>query len=123
YAARLIADGALEDFRAIGRQEPNPDTGRSDSLTSYHDRFVPWMSDFPVAMEDRWFPGPVSHPYPGVSSCRTDPAFQTDPRLPLVGLPDCQDTGELVPLPDLIGTITEPALGTGLSTDTLPHQG
>jgi len=43
------------------------------------------MNQFPVAMDDRWFPGPVSHPYPGVSSCRTDPAFQGDPRLPVVG--------------------------------------
>src|SRR5437899_449506 len=80
------------DVGDILKQRPNPDDQPTPyGGTSYHDRFVPWMSDFPVSMDDRWFPGPISHPYPGVSSCRTDPAFQGDPRLPLVGLPDCQD--------------------------------
>ena len=40
------------------------------------------MTDFPVAIEDRWFRGPVSHPYPGVSSCRTDSALAGNPRVP-----------------------------------------
>ena len=38
-----------------------------------------------VAMEDRWFPGPLSHPYPGVSNCRADKAFEGDPQFPIVG--------------------------------------
>ena len=33
---------------------------------------VPFASDAPVDMIDRWYPGPFSHPYPGVSNCRTD---------------------------------------------------
>ena len=36
----------------------------------------------PVAMDDRWFPGPLSHPYPGVSNCRTDQAFDGRPAGP-----------------------------------------
>ena len=69
----MAPDAIVKDVGDIRRQRPNPDTRpTSYGGTSYHDRFVPWMSEFPVAMEDRWFPGPTSHPYPGVSSCRTD---------------------------------------------------
>jgi len=46
---------------------------------------VPFERDAPVDMLDRWYPGPFSHPYPGVSNCRTD-----RPGVPVVGLPDCQ---------------------------------
>ena len=36
-------------------------------------------------------PGPLSHPYPGVSNCRADKAFDGDPQFPIVGLPDCEN--------------------------------
>src|SRR3954452_14333688 len=92
WAARQLATSVLGDFSDITQQQPNGDTStRPYGGTSYASRFVGWMTDFPVGMEDRWFGGPVSHPYPGVSSCRTDPAFSGDPRVPLIGLPDCQD--------------------------------
>jgi hypothetical protein len=92
WGARQLADAVIGAVRDIRAQRPNPDDRPTPyGGTSYHDRFVPWTSTFPVAMEDRWFPGPVSHPYPGVSSCRTDPALQGNPRLPVVGLPDCQE--------------------------------
>ena len=86
------------------------------------DRFVPFDADFPVAMEDRWYPGPFSHPYPGVSSCRADPAFNGTPRLPIVGLPDCQEVGVgLDELSDALGLPGAPEIfpGTdpGLNTD------
>jgi hypothetical protein len=73
-----------------------------------------------VAIDDRWFPGTVTRPYPSVSSCRTDPAFQGDPRLPVVGLPDCEDapTGNsLSPVTTLGGA------SPGISTDTLESLG
>ena len=85
WAARQLATAVIGAVRDIQRQRPNPDRRPLPyGGTSYHDRFIRWMSDFPVSMEDRWFPGPVSHPYPGVSSCRTDPALQGNPRLPVV---------------------------------------
>ena len=68
YGSHLMADEVLRDWRDIGAQRPNPDDTPQEGQVSYHDRFVPWMSEFPVQMDDRWFPGPVSHPYPGVSS-------------------------------------------------------
>ena len=73
-----MADTLIGAWRDIERRTPEDP-----------DRFVPFRSSFEVAMRDRWFPGPVSHPYPGVSSCRTDAALAGDPRAPVVGLPDC----------------------------------
>jgi hypothetical protein len=80
YGARLMADaitGASRDVEHPGRAA------------------VPFADDAPVDMIDRWYPGPFSHPYPGVSNCRTD-----NPGVPVVGLPDCQrPPGGPAPLP------------------------
>ena len=115
YAARLISDAAIRDWRDIGAGRPNSDP-------AYRDRFIPFTADAPVGREDRWFPGPISHPYPGVSSCRTDPALQGNPRVPIVGLPDCEDVhdgpGEVgLPAPP------DPGINPGLSTDDLESKG
>ena len=82
-AGRLTADAALSVWRGIGRNAPDP---------NYGDRFVPFFEDGPVDFRDHWFPGPLTHPYPAVSSCRTEALAQNppDPRVPIVGLPDCQ---------------------------------
>src|SRR2546423_5773903 len=121
WGARQLADAVIGDVGDIRRQRPNPDNSPTPyGGTSYHDRFVPWMSQFPVAMDNRWFPGPVSHPYPGVSSCRTDAAFQGDPRIPVVGLPDCQD----MPWGDSLQPVTTLGGNTpGISTDTFESLG
>ena len=44
----------------------------------------------PVAMFDGWVPGPVSHPYPTVGNCRTEPTVEGNPGVPAAGLPDCE---------------------------------
>ena len=83
------------------------------------DRFVPYRSDFgpgDVAFMDRWFPGPASHPYPGVSSCRTDNAVQGDPRVPLVGLPNCESLGGRA-------GFEPPLRDPGVSTDLIQQAG
>src|SRR4051812_46245841 len=122
WGARQLADAVIADVRDIERQRPNADTSPTPyGGTSYHDRFVPWMSDFPVAMEDRWFGGPASHPYPGVSSCRTDAAFAGNPRVPVVGLPDCEEVpagSSLSPIVNQTGQSFP-----GLSTDTFEALG
>ncbi|HEX8104209.1 MAG TPA: neutral/alkaline non-lysosomal ceramidase N-terminal domain-containing protein, partial [Solirubrobacteraceae bacterium] len=119
YAARLISDKAKQVYRAV-------ETGR----TEVPSRYVPFASDMPVAMADRWYPGPLSHPYPGVSSCRTDEAFHGDPKLPVVGLPDCNNAdGALHSLADVFGFGDQvphlPGLPVdpGLSTDDLQRLG
>jgi len=54
---------------------------------------VPFSTSFPVGVAEDWAPGPVSHPYPSVSNCRTQPTVDGDPGAPILGLPDCQRAG------------------------------
>ncbi len=112
FAGHLLANAVTSVWDGIGSgNPPNPD------------RYIPFATDFPVQMTDRWYPGPLSHPYPGVSNCRADPAFAGDPLLPIVGLPDCKGVkGGLEDLAGLLGLpappIPEtPAIDPGLSTD------
>lgn len=51
-------------------------------------KFVPLTRDAPVAMTDLRFPGPLTHPTPTASNCRTD-----RPGIPIAGLPDCVRPG------------------------------
>ncbi|MEJ7783539.1 MAG: hypothetical protein WKF96_01965 [Solirubrobacteraceae bacterium] len=135
WGARQIADAVIANVRDIEAQKPNPDDTEYFGLPSYRDRFVPWMTSFPVAVEDRWFPGPVSHPYPGVNNCRTDPTLAGNPNVgtaadcnrdaavadnlapvtgqlpfsaPAVTADDFQELG--VPFPDNVSTPSQGAL-------------
>ena len=104
YAARLIADAVVDTSRDVARGTPE---------SAYADRFVPFSTDMPVAVEDRFYPGPFSHPYPSAQNCRADPALAGDPHVG--GLPTCESPnsgiGELFglvgidspPVPDLAG--------------------
>jgi hypothetical protein len=76
--ARLMADKVIEGFKEIGRG----------------DGTIGWTTDFPVRMFDGWVPGPVSHPYPEVSNCRTEPTVEGNPGVPIAGLPDCARPGD-----------------------------
>jgi hypothetical protein len=60
---------------------------------------VPYSTSFPVGVAEDWAPGPVSHPYPSVSNCRTQPTLDGDPGAPILGLPDCQRAGTGVDAP------------------------
>jgi hypothetical protein len=106
YAARLIADKVLEASKQIQDGTPDP---------AYADRFIPFQSGSDVATEDRWFPGPIAHPYPGVSSCRTDSALAGNPRFPVIGLPDCESPFEFTGIPT--------PFNPGLSTDDFEKAG
>lgn len=81
--ARYLADSVVSAWEAIGRGE-----GR-----------VPFSRDVPVRALTALVPGPLSHPYPGVSNCRTEPTVEGDPGVPALGLPDCERLGETVPSP------------------------
>jgi hypothetical protein len=64
------------------------------------------MTDRPVVrMLTHWVAGPVSHPYPSVSNCRTGPTVDGDPGAPVLGLPDCERAsdafGQTLPAPGL----------------------
>ena len=82
FAAKQMADAVIDTTNDIAAGTPDE---------RYADRYVAPFSDGKVQFEDRWFPGPLTHPYPAVSSCRTNKNFSnvTDPQLPVVGLPDC----------------------------------
>ena len=54
---------------------------------------MPVSSDFDVAAGNAWVPGPLSHPYPGVSNCRSETTVGGDPGSPILGLPDCARSG------------------------------
>ena len=73
YNARLMANAAEGLFGDVG-------AGRGA---------VNWFGDGKVAFANAWFPGPLTHPYPAVSNCRTETALAGNPQLPVVGLPDC----------------------------------
>ncbi len=104
YASRLMSDAALGAWRAVASG----------------DAAVPFMSTGTVKMADRWFPGPLSHPYPSVSNCHTDAALAGQPGVPIAGLPDC----ERVPLGELADPVFElTGQDPGLSTDTLEQAG
>ncbi|MDP9183523.1 MAG: hypothetical protein M3P04_12200, partial [Actinomycetota bacterium] len=47
-----------------------------------------------VRMLTHWVTGPLSHPYPSVSNCRTGQTVDGDPGVPVLGLPDCQRAGD-----------------------------
>ncbi|MEX2457990.1 MAG: neutral/alkaline non-lysosomal ceramidase N-terminal domain-containing protein [Actinomycetota bacterium] len=91
YGARLMADSVIDTWNDVAGGTPEQ-----------AGRFVPFSTNFPVLMIDRWYPGPISHPYPGVSNCRTDQALSGNPRVPAA--PECvgprDEFGIPPPLPD-----------------------
>ena len=74
--------------------------GRRDRCGAWRDIARPTperpgtLVPFQTTSRSRWrtagSPGPLSHPYPSVSNCRTDQTFEGDPQVPIVGLPDCE---------------------------------
>jgi len=71
--ARYLADSVAAAWRTLG-------SGGG---------VVPMSTDVPVGVVDAWVPGPVSHPYPSVSNCRSESTVEGNPGAPVVGLPDC----------------------------------
>jgi hypothetical protein len=118
YGARLIANETLDTWDDVAEGTPE-----------FPSRFVPFSESFPVAMTDRWYAGPVSHPYPGVSSCRSDPLLAGDPRIPIAGLPDCNNgQGVLDSVADFFGVdnpvrLPKPPIDPGVTTDDLQARG
>ena len=81
-----LAQDVIKGWQQIGAGDPSV--------------VVPSSADFPVGVAEDWAPGPVSHPYPSVSNCRTQPSLDGDPGAPILGLPDCArgDTGVDAPV-------------------------
>ena len=73
--ARLLADSVVEGWSKAGTPEAQ----------------VPWSSAFPVALSTQWVPGPLSHSYPSVGNCRSEPTVQGNPGVGVA--PDCERAG------------------------------
>lgn len=67
------------------------------------DQFAPYRTHFDVAYASQRFAPPATRPYPGISNCNTDRAFEGDVGLPIIGLPDC-----FYDHTDLTDPVTEP---------------
>jgi hypothetical protein len=67
------------------------------------DQFARYQTGFDVAFASQRVAPPVTRPYPGISNCNTDRAFEGDVGTPVTGLPDCDYT-----LDEETDVITEP---------------
>ncbi len=118
YGARLMADAVVDTWRDIERGTPPAE---------YRDRFVPFSTSFPVAMEDRFYPGPFSHPFPTAQNC----TFSGNPLDQKVGgVPTCQSPSsglrEIFELGGFGGEVPQPpttGIDPGISAQDLRDAG
>ncbi|HEX2016431.1 MAG TPA: hypothetical protein VGN69_07030 [Solirubrobacteraceae bacterium] len=95
HSAFQLAGAAYETWRRIGAGQPDPGPAGGTGNPVNRDQaqhFVPFSSDPVVSEDNRWFPGPYSHPLPTVGNCRTDTTLGGTPQVPGAGLPDCAGT-------------------------------
>jgi hypothetical protein len=96
--AHLLAQKVLGAWRTLG-------AGRGDD---------PMSAAATVGMLTHWVAGPVSHPYPAVSNCRTGRTVDGDPGVPVAGLPDCarasNELGQALPADGLFEALRSTGL-------------
>ena len=80
--SRLLADAIRQARRDI--EERTPQRGSA---------YQPFVEDFDVEAASQRFAPPATRPYPGVSNCNTRAMFHGDPRVPILGFPDCKSVG------------------------------
>ncbi|WP_205699648.1 hypothetical protein [Conexibacter sp. SYSU D00693] len=106
--SRLLADAVLAARRDAERGAPQ-----------HPDSFLPFTSDFDVRAVARYVAPPLTKPIAGVSNCNTAAWFHGEPRIPVLGFPDCASVGA-TPL----GALTRPlAPLTGPLYDQLKRAG
>ena len=76
--AHLLADAILAAREDIATRTPERGSA-----------YQPWIEDFDVEAVSQRFAPPATRPYPGVSNCNSYALFHGDPRLPILGFPDC----------------------------------
>jgi hypothetical protein len=114
YAAKQMAEAVVDTTGDIAAGTPDD---------RYADKYVAPFDSGTVDFQDGWFPGPLTHPYPAVSNCRTNKNFSdvTDPQLPIVGLPTCQGPSAAF---DLVNQdYPVPALSPGVTQEQLKAAG
>lgn len=81
----LLAQDVIKGWNQIAQNQPSPEP--------YASTFVPFSANFDVEAGNAFVAGPVSHPYPSVSNCRTETTAGGRPGVPVAGLPDCSRPG------------------------------
>jgi VCBS repeat-containing protein len=81
--ARFLADAIVKGWKVIGGEQ-SPDGPISGPKPNNYVASVqvPMSNSFPVDYRNAWVPGPLSHPYPGVSACRTETTAEGNPGVP-----------------------------------------
>ncbi|MBI4729986.1 MAG: hypothetical protein HY775_10900 [Acidobacteria bacterium] len=98
-AGRLLAD-------AVKKTRGDIESGTPEDS----EQFSAMSGDFPVGVADLRLAPPNLRPSPTVSNCRAEKAFDGNPGVPLVGLPDCVFPAEELGLP---GPPVSPRVGYG----------
>lgn len=96
----VLPDGVVKAWAHVGHAQTERGARYlADSIAQAWDEIgggggrVPYSSDFAVRPGNAWIPGPVSHPYPSVSNCRSETTVEGAPGSPVLGLPDCERAG------------------------------
>lgn len=101
--AHLLYEHAMAAWRAIG----GADNGVKVD--------APMQTNPTVTMLTRWYAGPLSHPYPSVSNCRTGVTLGGNVGVPVAGLPDCERMNDVgVPTLPLSSKLFEQLKAAGL---------
>jgi predicted acyl esterase len=82
--ARFLADAVIKGWKVIGGELP-PDAPPANGVKPNNHVAsvqVPMGTGFPVDYRSAWVPGPLSHPYPGVSACKTENTVEGNPGVP-----------------------------------------
>ena len=102
----VLPDGVVRAWAHVGHAQTERGARYlADSIVAASDEIgrgrgtVPFTTDVPVGVVTALVPGPVSHPYPSVSNCRSEPTVEGQPGAPVLGLPDCERSPESVPSP------------------------
>jgi predicted acyl esterase len=81
--ARFLADAVVKGWKVIGGEQPPDGPVDGPRPNNYVPSVqVPMSNSFPVDYRNAWVPGPLSHPYPGVSACRTETTAEGNPGVP-----------------------------------------
>jgi predicted acyl esterase len=88
---QFLADAVVKGWKVIGGELPVDPVAAGIKPNNYVPEVqVPPSRAFAVDFRNAFVPGPLSHPYPGVSNCRSEPTAEGNPGAPIIGLPDCQ---------------------------------
>ena len=95
--ARIWADAVKRAYAAIERNQAaapyDPHHARTDGPPI---ELVPFASDLDLEVVSQRFAPPWTRPVPGISNCNTASLFHGNIQAPVLGLPDCDDSGRAI---------------------------